>query len=84
MGGSWGGAVKRCFTRGRIAERWSDAVLPQVLGAEAFRCAKAFRQADALDKLTERTRSPRRELRAWESGDRGWVLDIGNVGCRSR
>lgn len=53
-------------------------MLPQVLRAEASH------DADALDKLTERTRSPRRELRAWESGDRSWVLDIGKVGCRSR
>lgn len=43
------------------AKRRSDAVLPQGLRAERL-------------WLTGRTRSLRRKLRAWESGDRDWVL----------
>lgn len=62
---SWMGVVKRLFTWGRIAARWSDAVLRCIQGVSP-------RRAD-------RRRSLRRKLRARESGGFSGARVVGRL-----
>lgn len=53
-------------------------MLPQVPRAERLfneRAERLWIQGRKALGLTGRTRSSQRELRAWESGDRDWVLE---------